>query len=129
MNDIFSAAHEMHEDALAHCGPSALAIPKLPKVARTDKLKAAARKYCCVLCGKHEQYTVPAHCNDGAVKGIGRKAPDWMIAYVCGDPGGCHDLIDGRAGGLSLEEKRAMWDRAYKLTVFLWLRDGWIRVA
>ena len=48
---------------------------------------------------------------------------------VCGDPGGCHDLIDGRVGGLSLSEKRAMWDRAYKLTVHLWFMDGWIVVG
>ena len=128
MTNIHAAAEEMQRDAELHCGPSAPAIPKMPKVARTDKLKAAARKYPCVLCHR-EGYTVAAHCNDAVFKGIGKKAPDWMIAYVCGDPGGCHDKIDGRAGGLTLEAKRALWDRAFKLTVNLWFRDGWVRVG
>jgi len=35
--------------AAAPAAAAALAIPKTPKVARTDKLKAAARKYPCVL--------------------------------------------------------------------------------
>lgn len=109
-------------------GPSALAIPKQPVVAKTAKLIAAAQKYPCVLCGR-EGFTVAAHCNDAVFKGIGRKAADWLVAYVCGQPGGCHDMIDGRAGGLSLDAKRAMWDRAYKFTVNIWMRDGWVKPA
>lgn len=106
-----------------------LAIQKEKVVPRVDKLRLAAQKYDCVLCGKHKTYTVAAHCNDGQFKGMWRKAPGYMVAYVCGDPGGCHDKIDGRAGGLSRYEKRAMWDEAHKLTVRLWFRDGLVLVA
>jgi len=49
MTNIHAAAEEMQRDAELHCAAAALAIPKTPKVARTDKLKAAARKYPCVL--------------------------------------------------------------------------------
>lgn len=121
---IHRSADQTHREAERH----AIAIAKQPTVERTSKLLSAARDYPCVLCHKHG-YTVAAHCNDSLFKGIGRKAPDWMVAYVCGDPGGCHDQIDGRAGGLSKDAKRAMWDRAYKLTVNIWFSRGWVRVA
>lgn len=97
-------------------------------IQRLSKLLAAARLYPCVLCRKHEQYTVAAHCNDVTMKGIGKKAPDFAVAYVCGDPGGCHDKVDGRAGGLTKEEKRAMWNEAYRRTVEIWFRDGLVSV-
>lgn len=101
---------------------------KRPPVARVQKLVRAAKCYPCVLCRK-VGFTCAAHCNDARDKGIGKKAPDHMIAYVCGDPGGCHDQIDGRAGGLSFEEKRAMWNEAHRLTVAIWFRDELVRVA
>ena len=98
----------------------------IPKLA---KLKEAARNYDCVLCGKHKLYTVAAHSNDAEFKGIGKKAPGWMVAYVCGDPGGCHDVLDGRCGGLSKEQKRSMWDVAYKRTVAIWFKDRLVQVT
>lgn len=98
-------------------------IPKL------DKLREAARNYDCTLCGKHRIHTVAAHNNEVEWKGIGKKAPGFLIAYVCGDPGGCHDRIDGRAGALPKEEKRSLWDLAFKRTVALWFRDGWLVIA
>ena len=110
--------------------------PELPP--KLKKLREAAREYNCVLCGKQKIFTVAAHCNDLNLfprefgwlvgKGAGNRAPDLLIAYVCGDPGGCHDKIDGRAGGLSKEEKRAMWNEAYKRTVVLWFLEGLVRV-
>lgn len=111
---------------------------KPPRVAGLARLRAAARQYPCVLCGK-EGATVAAHCNDLNLfprsfgwlvgKGIGTKADDFLIAYLCGDPGGCHDLVDGRAGKLSKAEKRALWDEAYKRTVALWFVEGLIEVT
>ena len=101
-------------------------ILKEQVIAREDKLRVAAQHYDCVLCGRDKSFTVPAHCNDGNVKGIGRKAPGTMLAYVCGD---CHDRIDGRAGGLKREEKRALWNEAHKRTVRIWFVDGLVRVA
>jgi hypothetical protein len=99
-------------------------------VAKLDKLRIAAQHFDCVLCGKDKRFTVAAHSNALAHgRGSHFKAPGYLIAYVCGDPGGCHDQIDGRAGGLSLEEKRAMWNRAYVLTVALWFTEGLVRIA
>lgn len=97
--------------------------------AKLDKLRSAEQHYDCVLCKKHRTYTVAAHCNDVEWKGIGKKAPGFLLAYVCGDPGGCHDLIDGRSGGLSKDEKRHLWDLAFKRTVALWFRDKLVVVA
>jgi hypothetical protein len=105
---------------------SGLPILKESVIPRVDKLRLAAQHYDCVLCGRDRQYTVPAHCNDGNVKGIGRKAPGYMLAYVCG---GCHDLIDGRAGQLGRVAKREMWNEAHKLTVRIWFREGLVKVA
>lgn len=91
------------------------------------KLKAAAKNYDCVLCGRHREYTVPAHSNALAHgRGVAKKTPDYFIAYLCGV---CHDQVDGRAGGMSKEEKRAMWNEAYARTVGIWFRDGLIVVA
>lgn len=98
-------------------------------VYRNPKLLRAAHECACVLCGK-QGYTVAAHSN--ALRhghGYGHKAPDYRVAYVCGDPGGCHDKIDGRAGGLTKEEKRELWALAYEKTVALWFERGIVKVA
>ena len=95
----------------------ALPVPKL------QKLKDAARNYPCQCCGKIG-YTVPAHSNaQEHGRGAYFKTPDYMIAYLCGDPGGCHDKVDGRVPGLTLEQKRAMWNAAYAKTVLLWFAE------
>ena len=90
-----------------------ISLQKFETPARLQKLLDAARDYPCQWCGK-VGYTVPAHCNELALgRGAYHKTADFLVAYLCGDPGGCHDLVDGRAGGLELEVKRAMWNRAY----------------
>lgn len=105
-------------------------ILKEPVVPKVDKLRLAARNYDCVLCGRDKSFTVPAHCDElEHGKGVGKKTPGFLIAYVCGCPGGCHDQIDGRAGSLSKEEKRSMWRTAYLRTVWLWFRDGLVMVS
>ena len=101
---------------------------KPPTVPKLDKLRVAAQHYDCVLCGKDKRFTVAAHCDDVEWKGIGKKSPGYLIAYVCGDPGGCHDQIDGRTG-LDFEEKRGLWDLAFKRTVALWFNEGLLRVS
>lgn len=91
-------------------------------------LKAAHRFPLRALCGKHG-YTVAAHSNElRHGRGIGHKAPDFKTAYLCGDPGGCHDLVDGRAGKLTKDEKRAMWREAHERTVALWFEYGVVQV-
>lgn len=105
-------------------------LAKLVDPRKVGKLRRAARNYACVLCFKDRRFTVAAHDNALASgRGVGRKAPGVRIAYVCGDPGGCHDRMDGRAGGLSKEEKRSMFYEAHSKTVSLWFRDGLVEVA
>ncbi len=111
--------------------------PEVPPM--LEKLRKAAQNYPCVLCERDKMFTVAAHCNDLNVmprifgltigKGTGNKAPGYLLAYVCNFPGGCHDQIDGRTGGLSLEQKRDMWRRAFVRTMALWWAEGLIRVT
>ena len=106
----------------------ATSLLKSEPVARTAKILAAARNYPCAHCWKHG-FSVPAHNNELALgRGSYHKTPDFLVAFLCGDPGGCHDLVDGRAGGLSLEQKRSMWNRAYVVTMSWLFRDGLVVV-
>lgn len=98
-------------------------------VAKTQKLIAAARDYPCAHCHK-VGFTVACHNNELALgRGAYFKTPDQLVAYLCGDPGGCHDAVDGRAHGLTLDQKRTMWCRAYVVTVSWWFRDRLIEIA
>jgi hypothetical protein len=119
----------LKESGVATLGRDAVnvivSIPKEPKIANVDKLRAAARNYLCMYCGKAGE-TVAAHCNDVRAKGIGKKSPGYMLAYLCTE---CHDLVDGRKSGLSKAAKRAMWLEAYWLTVQVWFRDGLVKVT
>lgn len=91
---------------------------------RSNKLKEAARDRPCVLCGSYGT-TVAAHSNSlSHGRGMGHKAPDYYVAYVCQKH---HDEIDGRAGGLSKEEKREMWLSAWVKTVALWFDEGIVK--
>lgn len=68
---------------------------------------------------------VLAHDNSlDSGRGASFKSPDYLGAIVCADPGGCHDQIDGRSGGLAKEEKREMHQRAHKLTLKWWFETG-----
>lgn len=105
------------------------ALLKHTRIPGLAKLTARAKDYPCQCCGKLG-YTVPAHSNAlEHGKGIGMKAPDYAIAYLCGDPGGCHDLVDGRAGALGYETKRDMWNAAHVKTVAIWFTDGLVVVS
>lgn len=96
-------------------------------VPRLQKLKNAAREYPCAWCHAKDGTVVAAHCNELALgRGFAHKTPDYLVAYLCHR---CHDTVDGRAGGLSLSEKRSMWNRAYVVTVSWWFRDGLVKVA
>ena len=96
-------------------------------IARTQKLLDAARDYPCAHCNARDGTIVAAHCNELALgRGYAHKTPDYLVAYLCHR---CHDAVDGRAQALPLEEKRAMWHRAYVVTVSWWFRDNLIEVA
>ena len=91
---------------------------------RSKKLLDAARDKPCVLC-RSTGTTVAAHSNSlEHGRGIGHKAPDYYVAYICQ---GCHDKIDGRYGGLTKEAKREMWLRAFIKTVAIWFEDGVVK--
>lgn len=100
---------------------------KLLPPAKLSKLLQAARNYPCANCNRMDGTIVAAHCNELALgRGFAHKTPDYLVAYLCHD---CHDAVDGRAHGLTREEKRAMWNRAYVVTVSWWFRDALIVVA
>lgn len=95
-------------------------------VFRSKKLRDAARDRPCVLCGRNNGTTVPAHSNmPEHGKGVGIKAPDYFMSYCCDR---CHAEIDGRIGQLTKEEKRMQWFRAYARTVEIWFKEGLIKL-
>lgn len=102
---------------------------KHDRIPGVTKLIARAKDYPCQCCGK-VGFTVAAHSNAlEHGRGASFKTPDFAIAYLCGDAGGCHDLVDGRSGGLSLEVKREMWLGAHAKTVAIWFVDRLIVVT
>jgi hypothetical protein len=105
--------------------PGTLLKPE--RVARTQKLLDAARDYPCANCHARDGTIVATHNNELALgRGFAHKTPSYLVAYLCHR---CHDAVDGRAKGLSLEAKRAIWHRAYVVTVSWWFRDGVIKVS
>ena len=93
---------------------------------RNARLLRAAQDQPCVLCGT-EGTTVAAHTNSVALgKGMGIKAPDFYTAWVCRDH---HDLIDGRTGRLTKDEKAALWTEAYLKTVAAWFMQEVVIVS
>jgi len=100
---------------------------KFQTPASLHKLTSAAQDYPCAWCHRQDGTIVPAHCNELALgRGANFKTKDYLVAYLCHE---CHDVVDGRRGGLTLEEKRGMWNRAYVQTVAWWFRDGLVKVA
>jgi hypothetical protein len=100
---------------------------KVETPAKLQKLLDAAATYRCAHCNRDDGTVVAAHCNELALgRGFAHKTPNYLVAYLCHD---CHDAVDGRAHALSKDEKRAMWNRAYAVTVSWWFRDGLVRVA
>lgn len=92
---------------------------------RSKKLREAARGRPCVLCDIEDGTTVAAHSNAlEHGRGYGHKAPDFYTAFLCVR---CHDLVDGRAGKLSKDEKRDMWMRAWVKTVAVWFNEGIVK--
>lgn len=82
-------------------------------------LRWAKRAPVCFCCGKKNDGTVvAAHSNSiGDGKGMGIKAHDYRVAFVCYE---CHTYID--QSGASAEEKRRAWRNAHYSTIG-WLFD------
>lgn len=96
-------------------------------IERTQKLLDAARHYPCANCNRQDGTIVAAHCNELALgRGFAHKTPNYLVAFLCHE---CHDVVDGRRGGLEHEQKRQIWNRAFVVTQsWLW-RDGLVKVA
>lgn len=91
---------------------------------RSKKLLKSVKDFDCQVCGKYGQ-TVPAHANwQEYGKGFGLKAHDCYVAATCQH---CHDMIDGRVGNLTNEEKRELWQKAWIRTVYLWFERGVVK--
>jgi hypothetical protein len=88
---------------------------------RSPKLLRSAEGQACVICGSVGT-TIAAHANSVALgKGTGIKSPDYFTAWVCQFH---HDLIDGRQGKLTREQRRELWEEAFILTVAEWFKHG-----
>ena len=87
---------------------------------RSKKLLQAAKDApVCMGCGKSNHGdVVAAHANWSEYgKGMGMKAHDWAVAYLCHE---CHARIDQGQG--SKQDKREAWQRAHVRTLE-WLFD------
>ncbi|MEW5709810.1 MAG: nuclease domain-containing protein [Pseudomonadota bacterium] len=95
---------------------------------RSRKLRESARDAPhCMGCGRPNTggTLVLAHSNaleDG--RGAAHKSHDVLGAILCQD---CHDLIDGRRGRLSKQEKREMHWRAHRRTLVWWVTQEILR--
>jgi hypothetical protein len=95
---------------------------KLRKLPRTSPCFADFEHDCIAHLG-----CVPAHDNSlQGGHGAGLKASDNRHASVCQE---AHDLIDGRKGGWSQDEKRGAWERAYIATQYYYWTNGKVKVA
>jgi hypothetical protein len=88
---------------------------------RSPKLLRAARDRQCQRCGARDGVSA-AHANSVALgKGTGIKVGDQLTAWLCRP---CHDLVDGRAGRLSHDERELIWLQAFAHTVKILFEEG-----
>ncbi len=77
---------------------------------RNRKLLDFARGQDCQFCNRNDGSVVAAHSNQGAHgKGLGIKAHDVFIAYLCHS---CHTFVDSDSRA-SNEERTMVWDTAF----------------
>lgn len=96
---------------------------------RNRKLLDALRELPCTADFPHDcrGQIVACHANDAIFgRGFAYKTPDHFTAAMCKD---AHDIIDGRKGGWSKDDKRYAWLRAYVRTQNLLWDGGLIEVA
>lgn len=88
---------------------------------RDRRLLRAAQDRPCVLCGARGS-TVACHANwQEFGKGIGCKAHDWAVAFLCQT---CHAQVDGRFGRLCKEDQRELWIQGWIRTLTLLFDEG-----
>lgn len=85
---------------------------------RCPAILREARFHPCQSCGADDGTIVAAHSNQlKHGKGMGIKAHDCFIAYLCHR---CHDIVDGRSyHKLDQETREYTWTTAHKNTINL----------
>lgn len=94
---------------------------------RSAQLKDLAREVeVCPFCDRWAPLEIVG-CHPNGLKygkGMGLKADD-LVAYLCPE---CHDILDGRAGGLTRFEKDCMFLEAFYASMLWAFREGHLRV-
>lgn len=99
---------------------------------RSRKLLDSARGEDCTMqipgvCNHNPETTVAAHSNKGYHgKGMGQKADDCFIAYLCSE---CHAALDGQRGADSYLAAEYAFDRARDKTLRRMLDKGVLKVG
>ncbi len=91
---------------------------------RNKKLLDGAKDAPCQSCGYQDGTVVAAHSNqqrDG--KGMGIKAHDFRIAYLCST---CHTNID-QGKDLSRQDRQELWEAAHRKTIAYIFSTGIIK--
>lgn len=82
------------------------------------KITKAARDESCVRCGTNDGTIVACHINGRLAhklgRGMGQKPDDLMAAHLCHR---CHDVMDRRVAGATLEEMEQGWPEYVLLTI------------
>jgi hypothetical protein len=92
---------------------------------RNPKLLAIAKQSPCQLCGVQDSTIVASHSNqliDG--KGMGIKASDYRIAYLCN---ACHYTLD-QGKQLPKAKRKEYWDQAHRSTIGWLFENGYLEV-
>lgn len=93
---------------------------------RNKKILKAADGASCQMCGKCDGTIVAAHSNSQRHgKGIGLKAHDLFVAFLCGV---CHDWYDGRTSPVAgRADRQTEWQRAHDKTMLRLIETGVIK--
>jgi hypothetical protein len=80
---------------------------------RDKQLLRAAQGNQCQWCFRHDGTVVAAHANQLRYgKGMGIKAHDWAVAFLCHS---CHGELD-QGSWMSRDQRRLLWDTAHQRT-------------
>lgn len=105
-------------------------MPSFPKEKnyRNPRLLERAKDapYCMYCRESNHGQIVACHSNSQKFgKGMGQKASDVPIAFLCGH---CHSLVDGRIGPhLTQQERDLIFYEAACQTWLLCMREGWLK--
>ena len=92
---------------------------------RNPKLLKLAQLAPCMACSIDDSTIVAAHSNQGRDgKGMGLKASDAAIAYLCYK---CHSSID--QGGWPKAISVKMWEAAHRKTMRWLIEEGHLKIA